>query len=179
MTLPELLSDPVRARIYIEVVLRKEATAIELMEKIKISRSTMSHHLSRFVEEKVLRVRVGSEKYHRSIKYYSINPDFSEELIIESTKDPDGKKRKGFLESSAAHLQVISALMLDRVNAPRKKNGTVTFTFSFLSNEDATIWMEEFGRFQKRFQARLGEKSKDASETTHSYIAFGGITPTG
>ncbi|MDF1540028.1 MAG: winged helix-turn-helix domain-containing protein [Candidatus Thorarchaeota archaeon] len=178
MTLPELLSDSVRARIYIEVLLKKEATAQQLMEVTSVNRSTMSHHLSRFVSEKVLRVRVGSEKYHRSIKYYSINPDFSEEVILDPSKDPDGMKKRAFLESSAAHLQVISNLMLERVKTPRKK-GAVTFTFSFLSDADASIWMEEYQLFQKSIQTRIGKRSEDASECTYSYIAFGGLTPTG
>ncbi len=150
MTLPELLSDPVRARIYVEILLEKEATAQHLMEITKVGRSTISHHLSRFVDEKVLRVRVGDEKYHRSIKYYSINPDFSEKIVIDSKNDRGGQKRKAFLESSSAHLQVISNLIRERSEGPKKKKGSVTFTFSFLSESDATIWMDEYEQFQKR-----------------------------
>jgi DNA-binding transcriptional ArsR family regulator len=179
MTLPELLSDPVRARIYIEVLLKKEVTALELMEKVKISRSTISHHLSRFVGEKVLRVRVGSEKYLRSVKYYSINPEFNEELVIESAKDPKGAKKKAFLESSAAHLQVVSAIMLELASVPKKKTGSVTFTFSFLSEEDGAVWMEEYVRFQKRLQTRLGKNSSGQEDSSSSYLAFGGMTPVG
>ena len=178
LTLPELLSDPVRARIYIEVLLKKELTAEQLMGTIEISRSTMSHHLSRFVEERVLRVRVGTEKYTRSIKFYSINPDYEEELIVEAIQDPDGAKRKAFLESSAAHLQVVSNLMLERVKQPKKK-GAVTFTFSFLSEEEAQIWMEEYQRFTNQVQTRIAKIRKNASESSYSYISFGGIIPTG
>ncbi len=178
MTLPELLSDPVRARIYIEVLLKKEATAEDLRNVVHVSRSTLSHHLTRFVNENVLRVRVGSEKYKRNMKFYSINPDFSEELIIDCLQDPDGMKRKAFLESSVAHLQVISNLMLERIDASRKK-GTVTFTFNFMNEEDANIWMEEYQIFQKRVKARCGKKSREAADTEISYIAFGGMTPVG
>ncbi|MCK5150951.1 MAG: hypothetical protein KAQ65_03880, partial [Candidatus Thorarchaeota archaeon] len=141
------------------------------------SRSTMSHHLSRFVEEEVLRVRVGSEKYQRSIKYYSINPGHSEELVIDSSQDPKGERKKAFLESSAAHLQVISNLMLERTDTPKKK-GAVTFAFSFLSEEEANIWMEEFQRFQKRVQTICGKKIQDCETTSFSHIAFGGMIPT-
>jgi len=178
MTLPELLSDPVRARIYIEVLLNKEVTAQHLKEITKVSRSTMSHHLTKFVEEKVLQVKVGSAKYTRSIKYYSINPDLSEELVIDGRKDPGGLRKRAFLESSAAHLQVIANLMLERSEVPKKKKGSVTFTFSFLSEDDAHVWMEEYEKFQKRVRAKLSKSAKDGKDTLFSYIAFGGLTPT-
>ena len=176
MTLPELLSDPVRARIYVEVLLNKEVTAQQLMEITKVSRSTISHHLSRFVEDKLLLVRIQS--VGRSVKFYSINPSFTQELVIEAKKDPSGQKKKVFLESSAAHLQVIANLMLERIEAPKKKKGSVTFTFSFLSEDDASIWMEEYKQFQKRVRAKLSKTAKDGKDASFSYIAFGGLTPT-
>ncbi|MFW9849132.1 MAG: ArsR/SmtB family transcription factor [Candidatus Thorarchaeota archaeon] len=178
MTLPELLSDPVRARIYVEVLLRRETTAEELRKIVKVSRSTISHHLTKFVEENVLNIRLGSEKYKRNMKYYSINPDFSEEMIIDCKEDPDGTKKKAFLESSAAHLQVISNLMLERIDSSKKRSA-VTFTFNFLSDEDAKVWMEEFQIFQKRVQAKCFNNSRVGAETEFSYIAFGGLTPVG
>ena len=180
MTLPELLSDPVRTRIYLEVLLDKEVTAQELMDTIKISRSTMSHHLSRFVEDRVFRVRV--QETGRSVKFYSHNPDFKEEIVLEGADDITLKKRLMFLESASAHLQVISNLMQERADSLREthskpKRGTsVTFTFSFMSKEESRIWNEEYAAFQKRFIER--RKSLKKSSESLDYIGYGGITPT-
>ncbi|NHI87969.1 MAG: ArsR family transcriptional regulator [Candidatus Thorarchaeota archaeon] len=180
MTLPELLSDPVRARIYLEVLLRGEVTAQELMDTIKISRSTMSHHLSKFVEAHVFSVRV--QETGRSVKYYSHNPDFNEEVIIEGTDDGALRKRLMFLESASAHLQIISTLLLERAKSAlekqtrSKKGSKVSFTFTFLSKTEADVWNEEYAVFQTRFE----ERCKDLGESTDrfSHIGFGGIVPT-
>ncbi|MFW9907601.1 MAG: ArsR/SmtB family transcription factor [Candidatus Thorarchaeota archaeon] len=177
MTLPELLSDPVRARIYIEVLMRKEATAEELKDVVNVSRSTISHHLTRFVNERVLAVRVGSEKYTRNVKYYRINPDYSEDLLIDSAQDPEGQKRKAFIESAAAHLQVVSNLMLEYSRGPKESAAGVVFTFNILSEEDAKTWMEEYSRFQKRIQSICEKGIAECANTSFSYLAFGGIIP--
>ena len=125
MILPELLSDPVRARIYLEVLINDEITAQQLMKRIKISRSTMSHHLSRFVEGKVFNVRIPDKG--RSVKFYSHNPDFKEELIIEGNDSTALKNRILFLESASAHLHVISSLLqerADQIRTTKKKSTT-------------------------------------------------------
>jgi DNA-binding transcriptional ArsR family regulator len=183
MTLPELLSDPVRARIYIEVIAQGEMTAEQLMKIVGVKRSTISHHLTRFVDEKVLRFRV--EEIGRPVKYYSINPGFTEEIIIEGDTDVTRKERVAFLESAAAHLQVISNLIVERANAIRdsteeaeKKKQSVTFGFSFLSKEEVGVWLEEYRGFQERLKMRLGEIGREPSDRPHEYIAYGGLTPT-
>ncbi|MFW9981022.1 MAG: ArsR/SmtB family transcription factor [Candidatus Thorarchaeota archaeon] len=183
MTLPELLADPVRARIYVEVLLNEEITAQELMEVVNINRSTMSHHLSRFVKERVFNVRI--ESIGRSIKFYSINPDYSEEIIIEGEGTLSVRKRIAFLESAAAHLQVVSNLIRERAEKlreettlPRKKGMSVTFTISFISNKEAMIWGEEYASFQERFRKRCETIAKDSEDSCFDYIAFGGLTPT-
>lgn len=183
MTLPELLADPVRARIYVEVLLNKEITAQELMEVVDINRSTMSHHLSRFVKERVFNVRI--ESIGRSIKYYSINTEYSEEIILEGDGALSVRKKIAFLESAAAHLQVISNLIRERAERlrekttlPRKKGKPVTFTFSFISNAEAMIWDEEYASFQERFRKRCATIAKDSVDSSFDYIAFGGLTPT-
>jgi DNA-binding transcriptional ArsR family regulator len=180
MTLPELLSDPVRARIYLEVLLNEEVTAQQLMDIIKISRSTMSHHLSRFVEDKVLKVRV--QETGRSVKFYSHNPDFKEELVIEGKDRLTLQKRIMFLESASAHLHVISSLLQERSRKIRethtkpKRKTTVSFIFSFMSKEEAAIWDEEYDAFQKRFDER--RKVLKNSSDSLDYIGYGGLTPT-
>jgi len=181
MTLFELLSDPVRARIYIEILMNQEMTAQKLMKVVNIQRSTMSHHLTRFVEEEVLSVRV--ERTGRPVKYYQINPHRNEEILIKSGEDETIAKRRMFLESASAHLQVISNFILEQATKSekelaksKKSQNRVTFTFHFMSKEESKIWEEEYQAFEKRFRKRR----KDASSKTPSldYIAFGGQVPT-
>ena len=184
MTLPELLADPVRARIYVEVLLNQEITAQELMEVVNINRSTMSHHLSRFVKERVLNVRI--ESIGRSVKYYSVNPDYSELIIIEGEGTLNVRKRIAFLESASAHLQVISNIIRERAarlkettTLPRKKKeAPVTFTISFISDEEAAIWSEEYSVFEERFRKRCAKIVKETPSSSFDHIAFGGLTPT-
>ncbi|MGY5879646.1 MAG: helix-turn-helix domain-containing protein [Candidatus Thorarchaeota archaeon] len=181
MTLFELLSDPVRARIYIEILVNQEMTAQELMKIVDVKRSTMSHHLTRFVEEEVLSVRVQSTG--RPVKYYQVNPRHSEEVVIKSRENEKIARRRMFLESASAHLQVISNFILEQAEKSeqelaktRKSKNRVTFTFHFMSKEESKIWEEEYQAFEKRFK----ERSKEVQTKTPSldYIAFGGQVPT-
>lgn len=181
MTLFELLSDPVRARIYIEILVNNEMTAQDLMKVVNVKRSTMSHHLTRFVEEDVLNVRVQSTG--RPVKYYQIRPRHTEEVVIKSGEDEKTAKRRMFLESASAHLQVISNFMLElaeksgkELAKSKKAKERVTFTFHFMSKEESKIWEEEYQAFEKRFR----ERKKEVSSKTPSfdYIAFGGQVPT-
>ena len=181
MTLFELLSDPVRARIYIEILVNQEMTAQELMKVVNIRRSTMSHHLTRFVEEDVLSVRVQSTG--RPVKYYQINPHRNEEVVFKVGEDEKTAKRRMFLESASAHLQVISNFILEQAETSGKESAKskrsknrVTFTFHFMSKEESKIWEEEYQAFEKRFRKRR----KDIISKTPSldYIAFGGQVPT-
>jgi DNA-binding transcriptional ArsR family regulator len=181
MTLFELLSDPVRARIYIEVLLHGEITAQELMRITKISRSTISHHLTRFVSEEVLTVRIHSTG--RAVKLYSINRDYTETLFLASKDDVNKKKRQVFLETASAHLQVISNLILERsqaienVTPKEKRTGKpVTFSFHFVAEEHAKIWGEEYEAFERRFRERCSNSEPQGS--SFDFIAFGGLVPT-
>lgn len=182
MTLPELLSDPVRARIYIEVLLNKEMTAEDLLEAVSIKRSTLSHHMTRFVKESVLNVRV--ESTGRLVKYYSINTAYSEEIILEGEGTLAVRKRRSFLESASAHLQVISNLILERVEMlkeepqKRRRGKPVTSTISFVSDAEAKIWSEEYSIFETRFRDRCKAEISDSKEPSFDYIAYGGLTPT-
>lgn len=182
MTLFKLLSDPVRARIYIEILVNKEMTAQELMAVVDIGRSTLSHHLTRFVEEEIFAVRVKSTG--RSIKHYSINlQKKKKEVIITGAGEKKKNERKMFLESASAHLQVISNLILEKVkeiesisSKSRMGRGPVTFTFQFISKEESKIWGEEYKAFEKRFRERCKEVS--SKNPSLDYIAFGGQVPT-
>jgi len=181
MTLFELLSDPVRARIYIEILVNQEMTAQDLMKVVSVNRSTISHHLTRFVEEGVLNVRIQSTG--RPVKYYQINSQHSEEVVIKRDEDEKAAMRRQFLESASAHLQVISNFILEYAHQSgeeqsksKKAKRHVTFTFHYMSNEENKIWAEEYQIFEKRFR----ERCKDIPTKTPSldYIAFGGSIPT-
>lgn len=181
MTLFELLSDPVRARIYIEILVNNEMTAQELMKVVDVKRSTISHHLTRFVKEDVLSVRVQSTG--RPVKYYQVNSRHSEEVVIKSGENEKIARRRMFLESASAHLQVISNFILEQAEKSeqelaktKKSNNRVTFTFHFMSKEESKIWEEEYQAFEKRFK----ERRKEVQTKTPSleYISFGGQVPT-
>jgi DNA-binding transcriptional ArsR family regulator len=182
MTLPDLLADPVRARIYVEVLVNQEMTAQELMEVVDINRSTISHHLSRFVKEGVFNVSI--DPIGRAVKYYSINPLYSEEIIIEGEVLPAVRKRIAFLESASAHLQVISNIMRERAvslrestSLPRKRGAPTTFSISFISKEEADAWVEEYTLFEERFRKKRDKIVKGTPEPSTDYIAFGGLAP--
>ncbi|MGY5857810.1 MAG: winged helix-turn-helix domain-containing protein [Candidatus Thorarchaeota archaeon] len=178
MTLFELLSDPVRARIYIEILVNNEMTAQDLMKVVDVKRSTISHHLTRFVEEEVLNVRVQSTG--RPVKYYQINTHHNEEVMIKGTEDKKSAKRRMFLESASAHLQVISNFMMEHADKPsegtKKSKEHVTFTFHFMSKDESKIWEEEYQAFEKRFKQRC--KDVVVKSPSLDYIAFGGQVPT-
>ena len=180
MTLFELLSDPVRARIYIEILVNKGMTAQELMSVVAISRSTLSHHLKQFVDAGVLSVYVQSSG--RSIKHYTINPHHNEEVVFKGGEDEKTAKRRMFLESASAHLQVISNLIRQQAeksgkeSTSSKKSKRVTFTFHLMSKEESKIWEEEYQAFEKRFRER--RKAISSNTPSLDYIAFGGQVPT-
>ena len=181
MTLFELLSDPVRARIYIEILVNNEMTAQELMKVVNIQRSTISHHLTRFVEDGVLSVRVQSTG--RPVKYYQINPHHNEEVVIKSGEDEKTANRRMFLESASAHLQVISNFILEHaektgeaLEESKKAKDRVSFNFHFMSKEESKIWEEEYQTFEKMFRERCKKVSTKSSSL--DYIAFGGQIPT-
>lgn len=54
----EILQDPQRAKIYFFILRENQATAEELMELTQIQRSTLSYHLTKMVETKILSVSV-------------------------------------------------------------------------------------------------------------------------
>jgi hypothetical protein len=86
--------------------------------------------------------------------------------------------RTAFLKSSSALLQVISNLLFERAQpreAKLRKKTSVTFTFNFLSKDEAKVWTEEYQNFEKRVQERL--KSHKTKEKSMDYIVFGGLTP--
>jgi DNA-binding transcriptional ArsR family regulator len=85
----ELLLDPIRSKIIFEVILRNEVTADYLIEATNKSRSTISQHLKKLVENRILEVYMNPTG---KTKYYRMNQDlsdliytFNEEVFEKST----------------------------------------------------------------------------------------------
>ncbi len=195
--LMDLLADPVRSRIYFEVMRQGETTASQLMKHVAINRSTLTHHLTKLVEAKVLRVRV--QELGRPIKYYRLNEEIEERVVIKETDDPIQtlKQRIAFLESSVAHLQMITNLARESANqrsrelaqekgidkrsereSRKKAPRQVCFTFLMLDDEGVRIWNQEYDRFIKQVEDKLQEIQRTTPSSTQSrHIAFAGLLP--
>jgi DNA-binding transcriptional ArsR family regulator len=184
--LMELLVDPVRAQIYFEVLTQREVTAQQLMKRLPIARSTLTHHLTKFVKAKVFSVRV--ESTGRPIKHYSLNRDFEEAVVIADKDDEDTsslKKRVTFLESAAAHLQMISNLtrtlahkLAKNAKLERPSKGPVCFVFSLLSDEEAAIWNKHHNRFLAEVESEIKKLAKSGNQDSQTrHVAFSGLIP--
>lgn len=89
----ELFNDPIRFKILTELFFNREKTAKELLEVLPINRSTLSHHLTKMVSEKVLAVRINPTG--RAIKYYSLKiPIHKIEARSSYNPKPDHEKTK-------------------------------------------------------------------------------------
>jgi DNA-binding transcriptional ArsR family regulator len=182
----ELLVDPVRAQIYFEVLTQGEVTARQLMKRLPIARSTLTHHLTKFVESKVLDVRV--ESTGRPIKHYSLNKDFEEAVVIADKDDEDTsgiKKRVTFLESTAAHMQMIANLtrtlahnLAKSTDLDRPSSEPICFVFSLLSDEEAPIWNRHHSRFMAEVESEIKTLAKEGTqESKTQHVAFSGLIP--
>jgi DNA-binding transcriptional ArsR family regulator len=195
--LMDLLADPVRSRIYFEVMRQGETTANHLMQHVAINRSTLTHHLTKLVEAKALLVRV--QELGRPIKYYRLNEDIEDRLVIEGDDDSVEtlQKRIAFLESAIAHLQMITNLAHESVSQrrqelalkevirkktkPKSRKRTlrqVCFTFLLLNDEGVRIWNQEYDRFVEKVEDMLREQQRSNQSNTQSrHIAFAGLFP--
>jgi len=178
--LMELLVDPVRAKIYFEVLVKGELTAQELMNKLTIARSTLTHHLTRFVEAEVFRVRVDATG--RPIKHYSIRDDFEETVVVDGHKSSAEalEKKIAFMESTAAHMQMVANLakmtarQISEEASPKGKDSHQTvFVFNMLSDEDAKVWTKHHGAFIANVQSEL--EAKDRFDKQKTQVAFSGL----
>lgn len=183
--LMELLVDPGRAQIYFEVLTQGEVTAQQLMKRLPIARSTLTHHLTKFVKAQVFSVKV--ESTGRPIKHYSLNKDFEETVVIDGKDDEAAtiKKRVTFLESTAAHMQMIANLtdalafgMSTREELSRLSKEPVCFAFSLLSEEELSIWNKHHTKFLADVESEIKEKLQGKeSSTIPTHIAFSGTIP--
>ncbi|MFX1476337.1 MAG: ArsR/SmtB family transcription factor [Promethearchaeota archaeon] len=197
MRLMELLADPVRSRIYFEVMRQGEITAQELMAHVDVNRSTLTHHLTKLVAAKALRVRV--QELGRPVKYYRLNEEIQEEVVIgkETGSVEALKQRIAFLESAVAHLQMITNLAREAAlqrrseleettrsektaeRTPRRRTQRqVCFTFLLLSDKEVLIWNQEYNQFLKTVNEKLqGTRRKTQKTKQPKHVAFAGLLP--
>jgi DNA-binding transcriptional ArsR family regulator len=178
--LMELLVDPVRAKIYFEVLVKGELKAQDLMSRLTIARSTLTHHLTKFVEAGVFEVRVDS--VGRPIKHYSLSVDFEETVVVKG-RDSSVKaleRKIAFMESTAAHMQMIANLA--RMTARQLSEKTVSetsdkvptaFAFHLVSNNDAKVWTKHHSTFLANVQSELVALNGSKKQKTH--VAFSGL----
>jgi predicted ArsR family transcriptional regulator len=178
--LMELLVDPVRAKIYFEVLVRGELTAQELMNKLSIARSTLTHHLTRFVQAEVFKVRV--DAVGRPVKHYRLRDDFEETVVVDG-REPDSEalqRKIAFMESAAAHMQMIANLarmtarqISEEASPKTKDEHQIIFAFNMLSDEDAEVWTRHHRAFLSKVQSELGAMRRTEQQKTQ--VAFSGL----
>jgi len=71
----EVLLDPIRSKIVFEIIFKGEITAEELVKITKKSRSTISHHLKKLVESRLIDVYMNPTG---KVKYYRLNQDITD-----------------------------------------------------------------------------------------------------
>ena len=103
----ELLLDPIRSKILLEIILNKEVTAEKLMKSTQKSRSTISHHLKKLVESNIVEVYMNPTG---KVKYYQINKKFTNRFY---SLDREGLKTSSLEESSTfiVEFQQVIAIM--------------------------------------------------------------------
>lgn len=87
----DLFRDPIRFKIFTELFFTPEKTAKEILDVLPINRSTLSHHLTKMVDENVLKVRINPTG--RAIKYYSLAVPFHK-IEVRSKMNISSEKEK-------------------------------------------------------------------------------------
>lgn len=186
MKLMALLADPIRTQIYMHVLLNREITAQQLMEHLPIGRSTLTHHLSKFVEADVFKFRV--QALGRPTKYYSLK-ELKREIVLKDEMSKENlRNRILFLESAASHLQIVThiarerAKLLNEVLEGKEKQDPkkvmVSFTFNLYNEKAARIWNREFISFSKSVKSKLeGIDRSPITDEKRVYVAISGLFP--
>lgn len=88
----KMLSDPMRVRIVLELLINKELSTKQLQTRIPIGRSTLGHHLQKLEENDLIAVRVQPKSY--SVKYYSLSKSLDSKFSLKKAINiPDDEKR--------------------------------------------------------------------------------------
>ncbi|MHA1902879.1 MAG: ArsR family transcriptional regulator [Candidatus Thorarchaeota archaeon] len=195
MKLMELMKDPVRSRIYFEIMLQGQVTAQQLMNYVSINRSTLTHHLTKMVETDLL--DVGVQSIGRPVKYYSLNDELKESIIVEECDNTIDQLMEliTFIESSAAHLQVIanlareeatrlSALLEEQKEKPGSESvkdacsRPILFSFTILTEEGSKIWNKKLSKFLNEVEEEIKGLAIEHSATAQSRnLAYLGMLP--
>lgn len=184
----ELLADPIRSRIFFEITLNKEVSTSKLLDRIKISKGTMSHHLSKLVKAGLLEVRIQSAG--RPIKYYSLKTSskiLKGKKVKELTYSEEPKKTEKvlFFQSATVQLQMISNLMKDTATEISKKKSeeiemdNFAFTMQIFSSAAANVAKKRFSKFIKELNEELKEIEKGNEDSLEEplHVLFSGIFP--
>jgi DNA-binding transcriptional ArsR family regulator len=141
----ELLLDPIRSKIIFEVILRNEVTADHLIEVTNKSRSTISHHLKKLVENRILEVYMNPTG---KTKYYRINQDlsdleyiFNEEVFSQSTLEEKSLYVLNLYQVFAIFNNIYANIFSDQIKLFQKH-----------------IPFDDVKRKDRRFQFRIKEK---------------------
>ena len=106
------IADPVRARIFFEILLHRKVTAKHLMKRLSISRSTLSYHLKKLEDDGILEVGISTEG--RPSKQYSLCPEFSApsfEAHVDESLDWL-TWRSVWLQRTIVHLQAVVSIAM-------------------------------------------------------------------
>ncbi|NHJ47819.1 MAG: winged helix-turn-helix transcriptional regulator [Asgard group archaeon] len=182
----ELLLDPIRSKIIFEVILRNEVTADYLIEVTDKSRSTISHHLKKLVENRILEVYMNPTG---KTKYYRMNQDlsdleytFNEEEFSQSTIEDKSLYVLNFYQVFAIFNNIYANIFSDQIKLFQKyfpfeevtrKNGRFQFriknkeieipyfTAIIIDEERANFLKNKFREVMKEYQKEFGEEPEN------------------
>ena len=81
----KMLSDPMRTRIILELLVHEELSTKQLLKRIPIGRSTLGHHLQKLEEYDILTVRIQEKGY--SVKFYSLSKTIQSKFSLKQALD--------------------------------------------------------------------------------------------
>ncbi|MHA2504627.1 MAG: winged helix-turn-helix domain-containing protein [Candidatus Kariarchaeaceae archaeon] len=186
----QLLADDTRYKIFQETLNRGEMTTAQYLEVLKISKSTLSHHLTKLVDGGMLVVRVASTG--RPVKYWSVNRGmfvFKERLDgIGDEELPDYLQEQ--LDSQLTRISLLQSMLRDLTEQLEKMEGAeISFadTFKVVSEEPQKqldylpmkltfVSDEEYQEFVTLVMQFYREvcDNKDEGESTPSHMIYFG-----
>ncbi len=119
----KMLSDPMRVRIILELLVHNELSTKQLQASLPISRSSLGHHLQKLEENNLITVRIQPKSY--SVKFYSIskslNSKFSlKKAVRKASEEQQSEIIKDAFSSVTSVLQFITNLAYESLIKLRK-----------------------------------------------------------
>ncbi|MFX1251399.1 MAG: winged helix-turn-helix domain-containing protein [Promethearchaeota archaeon] len=171
----EVLQDPQRARIYFFILRKNQATTEELIELTQIQRSTLSYHLTKMVETKILSVSAPATGRFKKIyelpecDRLQLNLDFTE--IFETN---DVIMLKKYLNLILLEYRFYSTLA--EISHEVVKNGDLKI-LSITKNSRVKVELNKIKRFIPRaWKGYLTEKQAEYVETKLESLLYEAIT---